>query len=332
MTARYILDALGTIDDKYIIEAKERNLMTTTKKARSMKRTLALVAAIVAMLSLCGFAAYQLGWFDPWLQKPSSDPVQTVQSAIEGQANKEYTLKVRVDEIKVDDDETARVVAMYSGSELAEARGWTDEYLAEHFVVVWAKYYVEYDHTKTFMDDGYTEQYFYLTQNAETGEWTISDNTSPNTSNAQPAANAVWEYQPLLSSKLPAFPFRFDLPYSTIKAECDTGTLIGYQDHNGTAYPQGKQLSFPSGSTLYWTPQAAENYKYDPSVKISFTIYDEDKATFTGSISIQAETAGSGSETVVYSAVLDEGSGLSMTQATDAEGAVITVAFKSLEN
>lgn len=181
MNASHILDALEMVDDKYIIEAKERSFMNTTKKARSVKRTLALVAVIAALLTLCGFAADQLGWFDPWLQKPSADPVQTVQSAIEGQADKEYTFKVRVDEIKVDDDETARVATMYSGSELAEARGWTDEYLAKHFVVVWAKYYVEYDHTKTFMDDGYTQQYFYLTQNVETGEWTIVDNTSPNT-------------------------------------------------------------------------------------------------------------------------------------------------------
>ena len=180
MNASHILDALGTIDDKYIIEAKERSFMSTTKKARSMKRTLALVAVIAVLLTLCGFAAYQLGWFDPWLQKPSADPVQTVQSAIEGQAGKEYTVSVRVDEIKVDEDETARVAAMYSGSELAQARGWTDEYLAKHFVVVYANYYVEYDHTKTFLDDGYTEQYFYLTQDIKSGEWTISDNTSPN--------------------------------------------------------------------------------------------------------------------------------------------------------
>ena len=329
MNANHILDALEMVDDKYIIEAKERSLMNTTRKARSMKQTLALVAVIAALLALCGFAAYKLGWFDPWLQKPSADPVQTVQSAIEGQAGKEYTLSVRVDEIKVDEDETERVAAMYSGSELAQARGWTDEYLAKHFVVVYAKYYVEYDHTKTFMDDGHTQQYFYLTQDTKTGEWTISDNTSPDTS---AVSNVVWEYEPLLSSKLPAFPFQFDLPYSTIKAECDTGTLIGYQDHDGTAYPEGKQLSFPSGSTLYWTPQAEENYKYDRSAEISFTIYDEDKATFTGSISIQVETAGGGSETVVYSAVLNDGSGLSMTQATDTERAVITVAFKPLEN
>ena len=45
---------------------------------------------------------------------------------------------------------------------LLQARGWTDEYLAKHFVVVYANYYVEYDHTKTFMDDGQTQQYFLL--------------------------------------------------------------------------------------------------------------------------------------------------------------------------
>lgn len=45
-----------------------------------------------------------------------------------------------------------------------------DEYLAEHFVAVWAKYYAEHDHTKTFLDDGYTEQYFYLTQDTKSGE------------------------------------------------------------------------------------------------------------------------------------------------------------------
>ena len=329
MNASHILDALGTIDDKYIMEAKERSFMSTTKKARSMKRTLALVAVIAALLTLCGFAAYQLGWFDPWLQKPSVDPVQTVQSAIEGQAEKEYTVSVRVDEIKVDEDETARVAAMYSGSELAQARGWTDEYLAKHFVVVYADYYVEYDHTKTFMDDGQTQQYFYLTQDTETGEWTISDNTSPDIS---ATSNVVWEYEPLLSSKLPAFPFQFDLPYSTLKAECDTGTLIGYQDHDGTAYPQGKQLSLPSGSTLYWTPRTEENNKHEPSAEITFTIYDEDDAIFTGSISIQVDTARSGLEIVVYSAILNDGSGLTMTQASDTEGAIITVAFKPLEN
>ena len=60
---------------------------------------LALVAVIAALLTLCGFAAYELGWFDTWLQKPSVNPTDTVRSAIENQIGKEYTITVRVDEI-----------------------------------------------------------------------------------------------------------------------------------------------------------------------------------------------------------------------------------------
>lgn len=194
MNTKKFSEAMSEIGDKYVEEAISYDKSGASKKNRNPKRTIVLVAAIIALLALCGFAAYELGLFDPWLQKPSADPVQTIQSAIEGQADKEYTISLRIDEIRVDEDETARVKAMYSGSDLAEARGWTDEYLAEHFVVVWAKYYVEYDHTKTFMDDGYIEQYFYLTQDTETGEWTISDNTSPDTSAVPPVPNAVWEY------------------------------------------------------------------------------------------------------------------------------------------
>lgn len=164
------------------MSAKRFSTTEPVWRKKSSKRIAALVAAIIAVLGLCGFAAYEIGLFDPWLQKPSAEPIETVRSAIEGQADKEYTIAMRVEKIKVDEDETARVKAMYSGSELAEARGWTDEYLEEHFIVVWAKYYTEYDHTKTFLDDGYTEQYFYLTQDIKSGKWIINDNTSPNQS------------------------------------------------------------------------------------------------------------------------------------------------------
>ena len=178
MNVKQFSDAMSELDTKYIDEALSYD-KAHGSKAR-FRRLGILIAAVIAVLALCGFAAYEFGLLDPWLQTPSGDPVQTVQSAIEGQADKAYTICVRVDEIKVDESETARMIAMYSGSDLAKDRGWTDEYLKEHFVVVWAKYYVEYDHTKTFLDDGYTEQYFYLTQDIKSGEWTISDNTSPN--------------------------------------------------------------------------------------------------------------------------------------------------------
>lgn len=190
MNADMILDAFERVDDRFIMEAKGcvsadmTDAGSTEKRGRGLKRAAVLAAALAALLALCGFAAYELGLFDPWLQKASADPVETVQSAIEGQLKKEYTLEVLIREISVDEAETQRMIGNYAGSELAQSRGWTDEYLAEHFLAVRAKYYVEYDHTKTFLEDGDIDQFFYLIEDMETGLWTIIDNST----NGQPAA------------------------------------------------------------------------------------------------------------------------------------------------
>ena len=190
MNADMILDAFERVDDRFIMEAKGcvsadmTDAGSTEKRGRGLKRAAVLAAALAALLALCGFAAYELGLFDPWLQKASADPVETVQSAIEGQLKKEYTLEVRIREISVDKAETKRMIGNYTGSELAQSRGWTDEYLAEHFLAVRAKYYVEYNHTKTFLEDGDIDQFFYLIEDMETGLWTIIDNST----NGQPAA------------------------------------------------------------------------------------------------------------------------------------------------
>lgn len=190
MNADMILDAFERVDDRFIMEAKGcvsadmTDAGSTEKRGRGLKRAAVLAAALAALLALCGFAAYEWGLFDPWLQKASADPVETVQSAIEGQLRKEYTLEVWIREISVDEAETQRMIGNYAGSELAQSRGWTDEYLAEHFLAVRAKYYVEYDHTRTFLEDGDIDQFFYLIEDMETGLWTIIDNST----NGQPAA------------------------------------------------------------------------------------------------------------------------------------------------
>lgn len=190
MNADMILDAFERVEDRFIMEAKGcvsadmTDAGSTEKRGRGLKRAAVLAAALAALLALCGFAAYELGLFDPWLQKASADPVETVQSAIEGQLKKEYTLEVRIREISVDEAETQRMIGNYAGSELAQSRGWTDEYLAEHFLAVRAKYYVEYDHTRTFLEDGDIDQFFYLIEDTETGLWTIIDNST----DGQPAA------------------------------------------------------------------------------------------------------------------------------------------------
>lgn len=190
MNADMILDAFERVEDRFIMEAKGcvsadmTDAGSTEKRGRGLKRAAVLAAALATLLALCGFAAYELGLFDPWLQKASADPIETVQSAIEGQLKKEYTLEVRIREISVDEAETQRMIGNYAGSELAQSRGWTDEYLAEHFLAVRAKYYVEYDHTRTFLEDGDIDQFFYLIEDMETGLWTIIDNST----NGQPAA------------------------------------------------------------------------------------------------------------------------------------------------
>ena len=190
MNADMILDAFERVEDRFIMEAKGcvsadmTDAGSTEKRGRGLKRAAVLAAALAALLALCGFAAYEWGLFDPWLQKASADPVEAVQSAIEGQLKKEYTLEVRIREISVDEAETQRMIGNYAGSELAQSRGWTDEYLAEHFLAVRAKYYVEYDHTRTFLEDGDIDQFFYLIEDMETGLWTIIDNST----NGQPTA------------------------------------------------------------------------------------------------------------------------------------------------
>ena len=153
MNADMILDAFERVDDRFIMEAKGcvsadmTDAGSTEKRGRGLKRAAVLAAALV-------------------------------QSAIEGQLKKEYTLEVRIREISVDEAETQRMIGNYVGSELAQSRGWTDEYLAEHFLAVRAKYYVEYDHTRTFLEDGDIDQFFYLIEDTETGLWTIIDNST----------------------------------------------------------------------------------------------------------------------------------------------------------
>lgn len=171
-----MLVALGEINDKFILDAKDCG-DAQRRKVVKLRRTVILVAVIAAILALCAFAAGR-AWWDMWLQESSTDPLEVVRSAIENEKNKDYTIFVSIEELVIDYDETERVVGLYTGSVQAESRGWSDEYLAEHFIVVRALYDVEYDHTKTFLSAGKKEQNFYLAEDIETGRWKIVDNDS----------------------------------------------------------------------------------------------------------------------------------------------------------
>lgn len=177
MRSMILLSAIGEINDELIYAARKPPKENVTNPTKKRKHPL-LAAAMITVLLLCGFTAYQAGLFDPWFQKPSVSPVETVKSAIEGQLKKEYTISVQIDEVVQDDDATARAKELYQGSDLAKENGWSDEYIENNLIVIHAKYYVTYDHEKTFQPDGEIEQFFILLRDPETQEWIIWDNTT----------------------------------------------------------------------------------------------------------------------------------------------------------
>ncbi len=176
MNTKTFSEALGEIDGKYIESAisyqAERSYFSPTRRW-----LLPLAAAIMTLLLVGTAAAAAIMLRDLWIQKPSVDPVEVVRSALENQAGKEYTLNIEVNSVEIDEAETAQVRERFIKGIIADRRGWSDEYLAGHFLVVRADYYAEYDHTQTTRADGEVTMYFYLTQDADSGDWTIVDNS-----------------------------------------------------------------------------------------------------------------------------------------------------------
>jgi len=109
----------------------------------------------------------------------ATDPIEVVHADYMSWLKEDYTISMNVLNAEVDGAETQRHIKRYKDSELAETRGWTDEYLDQHFVVVKVRYECEFDHTKTFMNDGLLEGYVFLTRDPESGVWMIVDRTSP---------------------------------------------------------------------------------------------------------------------------------------------------------
>ena len=176
MSTKRFSEAMGEIDDRYI----EKAIAYQAKKSSASypKRwLLPLVAAIMTVLLIGTAVAAVVIYGDLWRQKPSNDPVESVRSALENQVGKDYTIKIEVNSVEVDEAETERVVERFIKGIIAERRGWSDEYLAEHFLVVKAVYYAEYDHAQTTRSDGEVTMYFYLTQDVDSGKWTIVDNS-----------------------------------------------------------------------------------------------------------------------------------------------------------
>lgn len=103
--------------------------------------------------------------------------VAAVRNELEQEAEQEYTISLTIGEITPSPSETARQWKHYFCPESELYADWTEEDMLTRFMVVTAQYEVEYDHTKTFLDDGTITQSFFLTK--EDGVWRVQDRQSP---------------------------------------------------------------------------------------------------------------------------------------------------------
>ena len=143
------------------------------KFKNNLKKFFVITTVIMVCVLLCILGIYAFK-----SQISNSDPISAVRAELNDIADREYTLDLEIISIDIDPDESERMINTYKGSELAKERGWTNEQLND-LTAVKAIYRTEYDHSKTFIDDGYTEQYFYLIKDDPSGAWEIADISDP---------------------------------------------------------------------------------------------------------------------------------------------------------
>ncbi len=106
-------------------------------------------------------------------------PTDAVQADLESRKATGAVISMTIQSVSVSPEETARVRKMYAGSELAEKNGWSDDYIENNLLAVFAQYTVDYDNTKVPYPEGALEQYFYLTRKDEQSSWAVWDAMSP---------------------------------------------------------------------------------------------------------------------------------------------------------
>ena len=106
--------------------------------------------------------------------------IEEKQRAFTKETNGEFgVISLTVEKVEVSDKETQRMKERYTGSELAQSRGWSDEYLSENMIVVSTQYTVDYDNTKVPYTEGTLTRDFILIRDDQDSPWLIWDASSP---------------------------------------------------------------------------------------------------------------------------------------------------------
>ncbi len=92
----------------------------------------------------------------------------------------------------------------------------------------------------------------------------------------------TWNYSPMLSHTSYSFyAFAFDTGYSHIVASCDNGKMKNLE---ADKQPEDKTLRFEKGQHVYWTPDDAVTENIPNTSKVTFTVFDGEKAKYTVSV------------------------------------------------
>lgn len=107
---------------------------------------------------------------------------------------------------------------------------------------------------------------------------------------------ASWAYQPLLSSRFPAFAFRFALPEDAeISLVCVDGALLDAQK----AVSESGVLSIPGGQFFYWSPGSPDSLASNAQLHCVIHMGEE---SYSGTIYIESGDCNTQEGVVLYTA------------------------------
>ncbi|MGI6662393.1 MAG: DUF4829 domain-containing protein [Bacillota bacterium] len=117
--------------------------------------------------------------YEAWSSTLSEKRRQAYTEETKGFDGEFGVISLTVHEVRVSLVQTCVMRDLYSGSDLANSLGWSDEFVAENMVVVLAKYTVDYDHTKVPFTEGNISQYWYVVRDDQDSPWLVWEAGSP---------------------------------------------------------------------------------------------------------------------------------------------------------
>ena len=144
--------------------------------------------------------------------------------------------------------------------------------------------------------------------------------TDPAEEKTEPLGETVsWIHAPDGVAWHAAIHFNFRLEHTHIEASCDRGMLWDLYSEDK---PKAQSIRFESGTPVCWTPIGESAEPFAEDAEIVFTIYNGNDELYSGKLKLVR--VGENGDTASYEAVLVEGAGLTLLNADNGIGGVVT--------